>query len=294
MKIPFVIIPESRIKRVLRHYLGWGEKLSRIFPFIEWELEQADFPYSARQWLAGAVHAFLFFFSIIFSVMFLMMLRFNLSFSQAFFLAILMGMGVGASVMIYVVFYPRFFVSKKIKDLERYLPIALHHMLIEVRSGVPLFNTMISVAKSKYGPLSAEFAKTVNEINTGKSEINALEMMARNNKSLHFRRIIWQIVNSMKSGADIGRTLKEIVNNVAEEQRIAIKKYGSELNPLALFYMLLVVVFPTLGIIFILILFSFLGTLFSIEFILVGILVAVVIFQVMFMGLIKTKRPVTI
>ena len=118
----------------------------------------------------------------------------------------------------------------------------------------------------------------------------ALEELARDNPSLHFRRIMWQIVNSLNSGADIGSTVKEIVDNIVAEQRTAIKKYGSELNPLALFYMILVVIFPTLGIIFLLVLFSFVGTAMSIEVILMGILAMVTFAQFMFMGIMKFRR----
>ena len=105
---------------------------------------------------------------------------------------------------------------------------------------------------------------------------------------------IWQIVNALKSGSDIGQTLKQIVNDLAVEQRVAIKKYGSELNPLALFYMMLVVIFPTLGIVFILILFSFVSVAIDIHVILMGVLAFLLIFQIMFIGMIKSKRPVGI
>ena len=137
-----------------------------------------------------------------------------------------------------------------------------------------------------------EIQKAVNEINTGKSEINALEKLARMNPSLYFRRVMWQIVNALKSGADIGATLDQIVISLASDQIIAIKKYGAQLNPLALMYMIFAVIFPTLGITFILVISSFLGLGISIDLVLVGILMFLFFFQFMMIGLIKTRRPV--
>ena len=206
----------------------------------------------------------------------------------------LVGFAIGSATFFYLIFYPKLHVGRKTKDVEKYLHTALCQMLIHVRSGVPLFNSFVALANAGYGQLSQEFRKAVSEINTGKSEIQALEIMTRENPSLYFRRIIWQLVNAMKSGADIGTTIKEIVDNIAIEQRVAIKKYGSELNPLALFYMVLVVIFPTLGIIFLLILSSFVGAAFNIQLLLMAVLGFLVVIQFMFMGMIRTKRPVGI
>ena len=188
--------------------------------------------------------------------------------------------------------YPRLSVTRKVHKVEAYLPFGLHHLLIEVRSGVPLYNALVSIAQSKYGKLSEEFKRAVNEINTGKSEIAALEMLAKENPSLYFRRVIWQMVNALKSGADIGQTIKQIVDNLSEEQRISIKKYGAQLNPLALMYMIFCVIFPTLGITFILVISSFIGIGFDVQYMLIGILVFLLMFQFMLIGLIKSRRPV--
>ncbi len=134
----------------------------------------------------------------------------------------------------------------------------------------------------------------MNEINTGKSEISALERLARENPSLYFRRVMWQLVNSLKSGADIGDTIKNLVDTLSEDQRISIKKYGSALNPMALMYMLFAVIFPTLGITFLLVISSFIGIGFDVQWILLGILGFLLIFQFMIIGLIKSRRPVGI
>ncbi len=291
-KVPFVPLSLEKAKKVARHYIGWGETFSKMFPSLSLHLEQTDLGFEPREWVAVAFYSFVMYTLVLFAGVFILSTVIHVALLKSILISFLTGFALGGGVFLYIVFYPKFMAGRKIKELEHNLPYALHHLLIHVRSGVPLFNSLVSIARGGYGSLSDEFGKAVTEINTGKSEIASLEILARNNPSLYFRRVLWQIVNALKSGADIGVTLKEIVDSLATEQRIAIKKYGSELNPLALFYMILVVIFPTLGIIFILVLFSFIGTTFNIKIIMLGILGFLVIFQFMFIGLIKAKRPV--
>ena len=78
------------------------------------------------------------------------------------------------------------------------------------------------------------------------------------------------------------------------DQKAAIKKYGSELNPLVLFYMVLVVIFPTLGIVFLLVLSSFVAAAFDMQVVMTAVLVFLVLVQLMFIGLVKSKRPLGI
>lgn len=265
-----------------------------MFPGLEFNLEQAGLDYDAREWMAIAVFAGLFYFLILFMPLSMIFLTVLPEFSRALVFSLLVSFVISSVSFIYVGMYPKLMVTKKVNQVEAFLPYGLHHLLIEVRSGVPLYNSLVSLAQSKYGLFSQEMKRAVNEINTGKSEIAALEMLARDNPSLYFRRVIWQLVNALKSGADTGQTIKQIVDNLAEEQRIAIKKYGAQLNPLALMYMIFCVIFPTLGITFLLVISSFLGVGFDLEFLLIGILVFLMMFQFVLIGLIKSRRPVGI
>ena len=63
----------------------------------------------------------------------------------------------------------------------------------------------------------------------------------------------------MKAGADISTVLKEVIDALSEEQIVQIQDYGSKLNPLAMFYMLLGVIMPALSITFVIIISSFSG-----------------------------------
>ena len=291
MKVPFLPLSHERSKAVSRHYMGAGERLERFFPGLRYSLEQAEFRIDHREWVSLGLYCALVYFSVTFSAMLSIFIIAKLSLLRALALAALSGMGVGVAVFFYFGSYPKLYVARRVKAIEQHLPHALRHLLIQVRSGMPLYSSVVSVSRRDYGQLSNEFRAVVKEIDTGRSEIDALDAMARRNPSLHLRRIMWQITNSMRTGADIGATLKEIVDTMMTEQKVEIKNYGATLNPLALFYMMTVVIFPTLGIVFLLVMSSFVGLAMDLRLILGGILAFIFIFQIMFIGIVKTKRP---
>ncbi len=293
-KIPFLPLPYEKVRRISGHFLGLGENISKLFPSLEFDLEQAGIEISPRRWMAIAIFTLIFYFALVFSLIFAVTISAKAGLIKALSISLLSGGSIGFASFLFLSFYPKLTSTRKVKDIEKNLPPMLHHLLVQVRAGVPLYNTFVSIAKSDYGLLSNEIRRVVNEVNTGKSEAEALEILTRETPSFFFRRVMWQVINALKSGADIGITMKEIVDNLAVEQRVAIKKYGSQLNPLALMYMLFAVIFPTLGITFLLVLASFTGLTLNLEVILIGIIAVLVMFQFMFIGLVKSRRPIGI
>ncbi|MBL7160269.1 MAG: type II secretion system F family protein [Candidatus Aenigmarchaeota archaeon] len=293
-RIPFIPLGMVRAKRVSHRFLGFGETMSKMFPSMEFHLHQSGLDFDSREWLGLAFFVSLIYFILLLPLTSAVIYTIRPILQFAFGIGFAVSAGIAVSILFYFSMYPRLMVKRKVKDIEGQIPHVLNHLLVEVRSGVTMFNAMSAIAYGGYGRLSKEFGKAVTDINTGMSEIDALEKITAKTPSLFFRRVIWQMVNAMRSGADIGDILKEIVDNITADQKTALKKYGSELNPLSLFYMMLVIIFPTLGIVFSLVMFSFIGVEFSIELLLVGMLALISVVQVMFVGLIKNKRPVGI
>jgi len=197
---------------------------------------------------------------------------------------------IGFLAFFYIIQYPMLIISKKIRDLDRHLLFALRHMQVQVKSGIPLFDGLVSISNGDYGLISEEFKKCVKKISTGLSETNALEELVFKNPSLYFRRVIWQITNAIRTGADLADTLDAIVDNLANEQKVAIRRYGSQLNPLSMMYMMLAVILPSLGITFLVLLSTFSGFTVS-EIIFWFILTILIVFQFSFVGLVKSRRP---
>jgi hypothetical protein len=96
----------------------------------------------------------------------------------------------------------------------------------------------------------------------------------------------------MTAGSDMSIVIKEGINNLTKEQAIQIQNYGNKLNPIIMFYMLLAVIMPALGITFITIISSMLnipGN--TVNLVFIGIFMMVILLQISFLGIIKTRRP---
>jgi len=287
MRIPFVPMPMEKALEVAKPFIGVGDKLVRIFPGLSIKLSQANIHIKDRDYLSVAVFCSIFWFSIVFSIF---LLFFLLNILPSLLIGFLAAGAISFLSFTYVILYPTLTVTKRVRAVERNLLFALRHLLIQIKSGVPLFDAMVSVSKGDYGLVAEEFVRCTKNISTGTPEIDAMNDMALKNPSLHFRRILWQLANAMKAGADIGSALNALVNNLSNEQRVEIRRYGSQLNPLALMYMMLTVVIPSLGITFMFIISSFSGLSIPQEMFYL-ILFFLAVFQFMFLGLIKSRRP---
>jgi len=141
--------------------------------------------------------------------------------------------------------------------------------------------------------VSKEFTKIVSRVNSGESLEKVLEDSSINNPSPFFRRVVWQIANGLQSGADIANVMNTTIDYLSDEQKIAIRKYGAQLNPMTLMYMMFAVIIPTLGITFLIVL-STISGLNVTEMMLWGILATITVFQFMFLGMMKSRRPAII
>lgn len=289
MAIPFVPFPLNRATKVARIFEGMGVSISKSIPSLKLELYQAEIRVLPREYCSVAVFSSMFYFLLLTPLIFFIGLIVG---KVDIFLPFIIGIVFSVFVFFYILKYPGLVSRKRMRTLEGDLLNALQHILIEIKSGVPLFNAMIGVSEG-YGEVSEEFEKVVKEVNAGTPEIDALESASRRNPSLYFRRAIWQITNAIKAGSDISTALEAIVDGLMKEQVIAIRRYGQELNPYTMIYMLVAVILPTLGITFLIILSSFAGINIS-KIIFPLIVIVLAIFQYFYMGIIKTKRPILV
>lgn len=288
--IPFSMLPQRVSKDLSKRFYGLSKILSKFSPELKLNLIQSEFPYEGEEYLAIVISNTIVNFFLFFAIFFFILIIGKLLTLTNILLIILGSFGLSGFTYFMSISYPKSIALKRKKELEKDLLFALRELLIRSRSGIPLYDSMIGIANSNYGSVSEEFKKTVKEIESGKAMSDALEEMALRNPSEYFREAAWQIINSMKAGTDISRTLKSSVDSLSREQMVEIKSYGAELNPLALVYMMLSVVIPTLGITFLIILSSFLKINISKE-TFYGILGILALFQFFFIGIIKTRRP---
>lgn len=192
----------------------------------------------------------------------------------------------------YLMSYPTLMVIRRKKMVDYELVFAVRHLLIGLRSGMPLFDAMVGISRG-YGEVSKEFNTIVERVTLGVPMSQAMREVVQTNPSPAFRRIVTQLANSIGSGADVADSLEVVLNQVFREQVIELKAYGQKLNPLIMFYMIFGIIFPSLGLAFAIILFSFLGSgRFALNApVLVLFLIMVGVIQFMFLSMVETSRP---
>ena len=258
-------------------------QLTKIFQSLE-------LPISREEYIGIAVRSFLLSLLVLYVVSTSILAFFGIGFFYLY------GLALSAMFSFFVFFsqmvYPRIYISRVQREIEKDLIPALQDILIQLNSGIPLFSILINISDSDYGELSSEFKKAVKRIHSGELQEEVLETIGEKNSSVFFRRTLWQISNGMKVGSDMAIVVKDSIKALNEEQLIQIQDYGNRLNPLIMFYMLVSVIIPALSVTFLTILSSLIGmdkTMTQMMFI--GLFVFVVLVQIMFLGMIKSRRP---
>lgn len=173
--------------------------------------------------------------------------------------------------------------------IDRESIYAGRYMLLKLYSGTPLLNTLIEQSKGE-GAASKYIKEIVDDINSGSSIEESLDNAITYCPSDKFRKILFYIGNALKYGVDVTGPLESAINQIIEEKMIEIEKYGKKMNSFVIFYMLLGVVLPSLGITMIMVISGFVGinfdkgALFIMNFL-------ILMSQLMFLSLIKGKVP---
>ena len=254
-------LKSNGIRNISRFFNGPGGVLSKLLPHMELALKQSgiaeDYELTTRQYFAITSFISSMSFALVAGlVSFLISLGGKPNNNLAF----IMGTIVGMVMLIYLMAYPTSIVNKRVKYIERNLLFALRSILVQIRSGVPIFNSFVSIANGDYGPISTEFKGFVEKVNAGQPMIETLEELAIRNPSLYFRRALWQLVNGIKAGSNVGDNLSNIIITLSKEQLVEVRRYKSILNPLAMMYMMVAVIMPSLSITLLIILSSMPGT----------------------------------
>ncbi|MEK6973628.1 MAG: type II secretion system F family protein [Nanoarchaeota archaeon] len=290
IKVPYAVVPGPVLLRWAKKIEGISERLKGLFPKLSLDIKFSEMEVSDRDYLGMCIIASSMVFAFFFIVLSLVLskAKFDGAIIYSFFASLIMVL----FIFIQQVFYPRLMVQKRVRSIEQNLMPALQNIMIQINSGVPLFDTLVNISFGGYGEISSQFKIAVKRIAAGEDEIVAIEELATKNSSIFFRRGIWQLVNGMKAGSDLSKVISGIIENLGEEQLIQIQKYGSQLNPLAMFYMLMAVIIPSLGITLIIVLTSFISLNESTtKAIFYGLISIDVFFQLMFLGLLKARRP---
>jgi len=276
--------PSDKAKKAL---LPVAEKIKPAFPNLEQDISQALLDIDPTEVISQALWRGLS--NATMATVGISFFGYYTSNNQMFYLGLLLWPVLFLFSFLTSVAMPKIAAKKRARKLEKDLPYALRHILIEVEAGIPLYHAFVSISEG-YGEVSKEFKRIAKEINGGKAQVKALEDTVARSPSIRFRKALWQIINALKSGANVSSALESLVDSITRHQVMEVRKYGKELNPYTMMYMLLAVIIPSLGVTFLMILSSF--TDFSVSnHIYYLILIGLVFFQAVFLNFVKSKRP---
>jgi flagellar protein FlaJ len=198
--------------------------------------------------------------------------------------------GVGIATLVTCLVFPQIIATQKRRAIDANMITATRQLLIQIRSGVPLFNALLSVS-SGHNKVSDEFYKIVAKLNAGVAETEALAEASATSPSMQFRKVVWQLSNALKVGTDVGLALEATLNELELEQTEQIKKYSQELSPLTMIYMISAIIVPSLGVTMLIVIGSLMS--FPIPKVILPVIFLIMIgFQAFFLNFVASRRPV--
>ncbi len=261
------------------------DKIARSIPHLDLKLKQADMPDTKEYFVKKTLISALYMTAGIGIFLFLILAKLG-DFAHI--------IAISIPIIFFILFFyflkvPDFKIIKKQKQINAEIIFAGRFLIIEIESGVPLYDAFRNVSKN-YPAIGQYFNDIITKIDLGTQMEDALNEAVGFTPSPNFRKILWQIINSQKTGADIGQSLKSVVEQITKEQMIEVQEYGRKLNPLAMFYMIIAVILPSIGITMFIVLSSFLNLTLTLP-LLITISFFLGFIQFMFLAMIKSSRP---
>lgn len=178
---------------------------------------------------------------------------------------------------------------KKAKEINKEIVFATRFLIIETEAGVPLYNCFINMSKT-YKHIGKHFKTIVESVNLGTPMEDAINDAIQVCPSKNLQKIFWQILNTLHTGSDVTKPLNSVLEQIIKEQKIEVEEYGRRLNPMAMFYMMVAVIAPSLGTTMLIIFSTFTGFEVGLT-VLLSIAVLIGFIQFMFFSFIKSSRP---
>ncbi len=196
-------------------------------------------------------------------------------------------------ITLFMFFYffqlPNVKINRIDREINKEIVYAGRFLVVEIESGVTLYDAMKNMSKS-YPVVGAYFKLITGKINIGTAMEDAVSEALDLSPSQSLTRILWQISNSLRTGSDIAAPLRTVIETLVKEQQIMVTEYGRKLNPLAMFYMLIAIIVPSLGVTMLTIVSIFAGIKLDLPILLI-IAGGIGFMQFMFVAMINSIRP---
>src|SRR5215469_6174222 len=135
--------------------------------------------------------------------------------------------------------------QKRQEQIPRALPDALDMLTICVEAGLGFDAALAQVARYTPGPLAAEFARALQEMQIGKSRTEALRSMAERTTAPEFRSFISAMVQSAELGIPVAHVLREQAKEMRVRRRQRAEGQAQKV-PVKITFPLILCLFPAL------------------------------------------------
>jgi len=289
-RVFFMFLPDPLINQLGLRFKGLGQKIVSSMPGIRYDLRNAHIEISAENYVIGSFFSALLigFFSFVFlgAISYLRNFSFPLNFVLPFSSFLLTTLFFFALNL----YYPKIISRSIASRIDRGLIFALRDMLIQINSGIPLYQAIENIADGDYDQVSVEFKVLASKTRSGMSLLKALEEMALENKSKFLKKVCWQLVTAVRSGANLSLTVKGLIKMLVDDQLKQVKAYNAELNFIVLIYLLAAAVLPTVGST-VLVIFSVFGVLGINSQVYLTLIIVSIILQSIIIGYVFVRRP---
>jgi len=267
-----------------------AEHLEPVFPQLEWDLKRAGINVETRNFIAIMLFIP---FGILINGLIVAALPLILRGDVELFAILLLFFACISIIMaVYLYMIPKARISGRTTRIEKDLEYMLKDIQIQLDSGIPLFDTLVNISRGGYGECSIIADGIVQEVQSGRSMGDVLEDVGMWSPSEYLRKSLWQIVNALKSGSDVGSALAAISNDLRLDKEDKIMAYSKELNMWGLLFMMIGVVGPSMGVTLLVILSSFMGGSVINETLFWLILLALIVFHTIFISMVRYRKPV--
>jgi len=260
------------------------EYIAHRFPNLKLYLEQAQMNKKPSEYVRGVFYLTIIVTAVILASLLLVLLKLDKS-------PILLFLFIPLPLILFYFFMnsPKIKARKRVNDIDSEVVYAGRYLLVEMSAGIPLFNALVNVSQA-YPKIGRHIQDIIRRVEVGKPLDTAIDEVIEITPSANFRKLMWQIMNSLRTGADVSHALESITEQISKEQLIEFKTYERKLNPLVMFYLMIAVILPSLGITMLSLLSTFLGIKLSFG-ALIGIAIFIGFVQFMFLNMIRNSRP---
>jgi len=254
--------------------------IAKTIPGLKTKLRQAGIPQEPEDYIKSILST-----SILLSVgIFFIFFFFTMSLLSIFVIPL--------SIPLMFMYFLKFVdvkIDKVKKRIDEEIIFAGRFLIIGLESGVPIYKIFEDMEKN-YEYVGYYFGEILNKVYLGTSMEDAIRDTLNVSPSPNLRRILWQVMNSIKTGTEVGSALNSVIDQIVREQAIAVQEYGKKLSPLAMFYMTISIIIPSLGITMLVILATFIGLKITMPILLI-LAGGIAFVQFMFLSMIRSSRP---